>query len=369
MSGSRKASPNTELKKSSWENPRWLLVESLCFVNYPGGLEALQKKAGEGLEAVKKELLESASESDIEIMKYILDEEAGCCKKKYQQGWMCDCEVGVVLVDAPLTLEGGIVVDKGAKGKVLEIAKDVDTWPDPTSWGDARIDFEGTIGVQWVSKDQFRNLAGVVLPSRQIADLAAPGGKRGMRFKDFCENNVAKDCKLTPAMVFVLRFYTTWGFVNINSPLRHPDLQGQKTSHKLATTVYLLDMAIKQSRAVAADSPEAKVPLSLYRGIGKREMPDEFKTAGGTELAPMSTTANLWVALKYSQEGDNSVLLWLRTQTFMDRGVDLTWISAFPHEREFLFPPLTYMRSVRDKPIIVKIGVVTYQVFEVKVQM
>jgi len=81
-------------------------------------------------------------------------------------------------------------------------------------------------------------------------------------------------------------------------------------------------------------------------------------------------TANLKVALKYSQEGDSSVLLWLRTQSFMDRGVDLTWISAFPHEREFLFSPLSYMQSVRrDEPIIVKIGGVTYQVFEVKVQM
>jgi hypothetical protein len=53
----------------------------------------------------------------------------------------------------------------------------------------------------------------------------------------------------------------------------------------------------------------------------------------------------------------------------MDRGVDLTWISAFPHEREYLFSPLTYMQSVRDEPIIVKIDGVTYKVFEVKVQM
>ncbi len=84
---------------------------------------------------------------------------------------------------------------------------------------------------------------------------------------------------------------------------------------------------------------------------------------------PFVQTAKLWVALKYSQEGNSSVLLWLRTQNFMDRGVDLTWISAFPHEREFLFSPLTYMQSVRDEPIIVQIGGVTYQVFEVKVQM
>ena len=87
----------------------------------------------------------------------------------------------------------------------------------------------------------------------------------------------------------MVRFYTTWGFVNINSPLRDPDLMARKTSHKLGATVYQLSEAIKLSRQVAAVSPEANVPLSLFRGIGKREMPDEFKTAGGTELAPMST--------------------------------------------------------------------------------
>jgi hypothetical protein len=151
------------------------------FVNYPGGREALQRKTGEGLEAVKQEILASCPESDIELMNYILTEPAGSRKQKYQNGWMCDCEEGMVLVDDPLTLEGGIVVEKGVKGKVLEIAKDGDTWPSPPAWGGARIDFGGTIGVRWVSKDQFQSLAGVVLPSRQIADPAAPGGKRGMR--------------------------------------------------------------------------------------------------------------------------------------------------------------------------------------------
>ena len=80
-------------------------------------------------------------------------------------------------------------------------------------------------------------------------------------------------------------------------------------------------------------------------------------------------TAKLQIALKYSQGGDSSVLLWLRTQNFMDRGVDLTWISAFPHEREFLYSPLTYMEAVRDAPVVVQIGGVTYQVIEVKVHM
>ena len=339
------------------------------FVNFKGGLQGLQEMAGKGLDAIIAEISMYGTDSDIKLMNLILNEEAGSCKIKWQNGWMIDCEVGLVRVDGPLTLKGGVVVDTGVVGKVLEIAEDGNTWPLPPSWGGALIDFGGTIGEHWVSKDQFENLAGVVLPSRQIDDPTAPGGKRSMRFKDFCESKVAKDCNLTPAMVFALRFYTTWGFVSINGPLRNPKLMEQKESHKLALLVYMLDMAIKQSRAVAAESPEAHVPLSLFRGIGKREMDDKFMIEGGTELAPMSTTAQLWVALKYSQGGDSSVLLWLRTQNFMDRGVDLTWVSAFPHEREFLFSPLTYMRAVHDEPVNVQVGDVTYQVIEVKAQM
>ena len=51
--------------------------------------------------------------------------------------------------------------------------------------------------------------------------------------------------------------------------------------------------------------------------------------------------------------------------------MDLTWISAFPHERQFLYSPLTYMMPVREEPVVVQIGGVTYQVrvIEVKVQM
>ena len=39
---------------------------------------------------------------------------------------------------------------------------------------------------------------------RQFADPAAPGGKRGMTFKDFCEHKVAMGCNLSPAMVLLL---------------------------------------------------------------------------------------------------------------------------------------------------------------------
>jgi hypothetical protein len=65
--------------------------------------------------------------------------------------------------------------------------------------------------------------------------------------------------------------------------------------------------------------------------MSNKEIFDTFMVEGGTELAPMSSTAELSVALQYSQGpvGSISTLLWIRTENFMDRSVDLEWLSAF----------------------------------------
>ena len=67
----------------------------------------------------------------------------------------------------------------------------------------------------------------------------------------------------------------------------------------------------------------------------------------------MSTTAELDIALKYSQgKSGHAVLLWLHSKNFMDRGVDLKWLSAFPHEAEYLYPPLSYLKPTREEPTV-----------------
>ena len=88
-------------------------------------------------------------------------------------------------------------------------------------------------------------------------------------------------------------------------------------------------------------------------------------------MAPMSTTRELWVALQYSQgpAGNINTLLWIRTDNFMDRGVDLEWLSAFPHEKEFLYPPLSFLKPIRSEPIVLKIGHSIYQIVELKISM
>ena len=85
----------------------------------------------------------------------------------------------------------------------------------------------------------------------------------------------------------------------------------------------------------------------------------------------MSTTAKLWVALKYCQGGDVATLLWLRTKNFMDRGVNIRDFSAFPFEEEYLYSPLTYIKpiDIDESPMVRKVGQVTYQIVEVVAQM
>ena len=40
--------------------------------------------------------------------------------------------------------------------------------------------------------------------------------------------------------------------------------------------------------------------MDFWRGMRNRKVPEEFLERGGTELAPMSTTSNLVIAMQYS---------------------------------------------------------------------
>ena len=81
-------------------------------------------------------------------------------------------------------------------------------------------------------------------------------------------------------------------------------------------------------------------------------IPEEFAKLGGTELAPMSTTSDLRVAMAYSAS-KNALILRLNTASFMERGADIGFLSAFPDEKEILYPPLTFLRPTGSKQTIV----------------
>tara|TARA_B100001758_G_C17874465_1_gene335549 strand:+ start:212 stop:550 length:339 start_codon:yes stop_codon:yes gene_type:complete len=50
------------------------------------------------------------------------------------------------------------------------------------------------------------------------------------------------------------------------------------------------------------------------------------------------------IALRYSMEGESSVLLGIRSTGFMNLDADLMWLSAFPFEQELLYAPLRFLK-------------------------
>ena len=65
----------------------------------------------------------------------------------------------------------------------------------------------------------------------------------------------------------------------------------------------------------------------------------------------MSTTSSLKIAMEYSAS-ENSLLLRLFTSSFMVRGPDISFLSAFPAEKEYLFPPLTYLKPTGRAEVV-----------------
>lgn len=147
-----------------------------------------------------------------------------------------------------------------------------------------------------------------------------------------------------------LRIYTTAAFKSINDPLRDHERIARREPHPLPLTVVLIKNAVGKLRVVEATGEDANKTVDLYRGMRNVTTPAEFMQRGGTELAPMSTTSNVSIALGYSASS-SGVLFRLRTHSSMERGADLTFLSAFPGEREYLYPPLTYLQPVRGAEV------------------
>lgn len=179
------------------------------------------------------------------------------------------------------------------------------------------------------------------------AEGAASSDAVGWRLSDFASHPKAQLAGLNLAETAALRLYTTAAFESINAPLRDLDRRARQVPHKLPVTVELIRKGVSKLRAVGAEGQDSNRSIDLYRGMRDRELPGSFLEKGGTELAPMSTTSDLGVALSYSASG-HGVIFRLRTHSSMERGADLTFLSCFPGERECLFPPLTYLQPVRS---------------------
>jgi len=127
------------------------------------------------------------------------------------------------------------------------------------------------------------------------------------------------------------------------------------------------DPVPQDAQTVALDPSRGFI---LYRGMRNTNMTDAFAEKGGTEMAFMSTTCDLAVAVRYAIS-NNSLIFKIIVDGFMTMGADLRWLSAFPGEAEFLYPPITYLKPVgewRSATIPVKKGeeIQNYKIVEVR---
>ena len=235
--------------------------------------------------------------------------------------------------------------------------------------GSSKVTFENGNLMRDCDKD------GRLLPSREIVDPVT-GQKRGMRLDDFVNHRSARLTGLMREHVLALRLYSTIAFRSINNPLRDQSRRAEGRAHPLPVTVTLIGEALRQLRKVESNSATAQDSVVLYRGLSRSCISPEFLDMGGTELAPMSTTNDLKVALQYSAS-EHSVILRFRSKDFMDRGVSIEFLSAFPGgTSEALFPPLTYLRPMRkevrsgvskpQRPQVVKVGDATFTFVDVQ---
>ncbi|EOD37536.1 hypothetical protein EMIHUDRAFT_454878 [Emiliania huxleyi CCMP1516] len=193
------------------------------------------------------------------------------------------------------------------------------------------------------------------LPRRWPNGVMDEGRPAGLSLDDFVAHPHSRLAGLSPAHVAALRLYTCNCFRSLNGPLRRH--------------------AIRLLRAVGAARSDANEPMDVWRGMKNLELTEGFATKGGTEVAPMSTTTDLRVAVSYSvgfsPAGASRALLFkLRAESFMDRGAgtcraDLTFLSCFPGEAEMCFPPLTYLAPSGRREVFVVEGV-EFEVIEVE---
>lgn len=176
---------------------------------------------------------------------------------------------------------------------------------------------------------------GNVRPDRTVT--GPDGATRGKRLADFVEEmkqQRPQASRLTTAEVAAIRLYTTAAYKLINDRLREGD--DAAPQHPLPMTVLCLDSGVKKMRIAKDDGSTEE--MIVWRGIRDTKVPPNFLRGGGTELAPMSTTLSLETAIHYSKS-DYPMLMRITSERWAHRGTDVTWLSAFPKEREMLFPP------------------------------
>ena len=90
--------------------------------------------------------------------------------------------------------------------------------------------------------------------------------------------------------------------------------RAEKIPYRFPVTVHYIDQGLEYLRYVERDREPANTCVDLWRGMKDLNIPQEFLEEGGAEFAPMSTTRDLNVALRYALLGNSATLFCLKTE-------------------------------------------------------
>ena len=174
-------------------------------------------------------------------------------------------------------------------------------------------------------------------------------------------SSAVQDAGLERHHVLALRLYTTSSYSSINNPMRSTP---PVLPHPFAATLYYVSDAISRLREVQGkDAATRNETLVFWRGMKDLQMAEAFIRTGGSEMACMSTTSSREVAEDFAWS-KSPLLFKFVSKSFMSHGADISFLSVYPGEKEWLYPPLTYLRPIRLYKET--IGGTEYQVAEVE---
>eukprot|EP01043_Picozoa_sp_COSAG02_P010664 COSAG02_NODE_380_length_23483_cov_8.034382_2_plen_777_part_00 len=179
-----------------------------------------------------------------------------------------------------------------------------------------------------------------VLAGTRLPGWACPG----VSVDSLLAHSSAQTAKLGRHHIIALRLYTTSSYSRINDPLRADPPQ---RPHPFAATTYFISDGIRLLRAVAATCADAYVERILWRGLKDVGITGQFMTEGGTDYACVSTTASQEVAVLNFAASSLPLVFRIVTKNCINRGADISFLSVYPNEQEFLYPPLTYLHCVK----------------------
>lgn len=160
----------------------------------------------------------------------------------------------------------------------------------------------------------------------------------GRTLHDWMQLQEVRDAALTEPEFVAVRFYTSSSYPRYNNPLRDREV------HPWRLVVHYLDRGVKKLRASSAkDGHIFQEERDLWRGMKDVDLDiAEFQFLGGTELAPMSTSANRDRARSYACS--TVPLMFKYKVSGLSAGVPIKFLSLYPGEEEYLYPPLTFLR-------------------------